>query len=1385
MRYGLFLLLIFFVTNSLQGRNTFNHLTVSDGLNEGTINSIAQDSSGVMWFATYDGLIQYDGFMIRTFLPEIENPLSLPSKKTTGLLVDSRNNLWITLGGNQGITRFKSDKEIFQTYEIDFLHPMSKLYDIVELQDFIITNQLRSLHYISLDSLDGDFRLLKVYDSEMVELVPANNIIRIGNYLLIYNRRVPLNKTELFFAEIITREDEIFAQVVRKESVPFIVYDVKKFPVDNVICFATKSGLKLYSFNESFEYAATIKENEHFTKLMIVGSTIWLASQSNGVYSYDLHTGNINQYQNNPDQPRSLLGNIVFSMYHDFSSNLWFGHAEEGVSILNSNFGIFNAYQVNSSTSQHVPGNSILSFHNIDDGMLVGTRYQGLNAMRGIDSENAWFDKIEFPDFFEKNNNIHESVWDIKRESDNLLWMATSYGLVKAIRSGNSWNFEQVFTLNEVGLLRKIFIDENRNLWFGGYAGLYLMPYTLRDSGIYYHYLPDDRNSGSLSNVVISDIFLSSDGGFYIGTMNGVNILKPSYYDLNFSGMVRPELSFEHLKAGSCEKTLNNNEINSFFESFDGSIWICTQGGGINIYNKRLKKISCFEEKDGLPSNNVFGILKDRKNRLWISTSKGLMNMSQNGNSWNISRFTVNDGIQGNMFVINAYYASNDGKMYFGGTNGFTSFNPNEFRENTIAPRIRISSLSLNGREINFGDTIDGRILLNMPLTYLEEIKLPHNLNSLSIGIAVIHYQNPENNTLMFKLDNFDEYWTTMPAGQFYIRYPGLAPGNTYLLRVKGMGANGVISDMEKTIKITINQQWWKTRLAQATFMLVFMMVVFTLSLLIIIREKLKIKLKLDSIRIKEDQRKLDFFTNISHDIRTPICLITAPIKDLKDNFNSYDRSSIDQQLSLIDRNAQSLLRLANHLLNFDRYSKGIMTLSLQKVDLDVYISGIVDNFRKLQVGKNKRLNFYLSPEKLYVKIDPDKFEQALNNILSNAFTYAKEEGEISVSYTRSTEKDDLSGNMVKITIFNEGNEIPQDKLAKIFERYYQEKPSFNGGFGIGLAIAKSITDLHNGHIKAESIKDRGVAFHLFIPLLKSEERRLPEGKSKQYYPGLNDYCPAELDNVDLIEIDLPEDNELTILVIEDNPELRLFLKTILSKGYKFIEAASGNEGVRIAQEEIPDLIISDIMMPGLNGIEVCNILKEDIRTSHIPVILLTAKGTQESILAGYGSGADAYIVKPFEVNLLISQINSMIENRRLIQEKYQSKGFEPELNDENFTVKDRIFLKKLKKVIMQNSGEHDFNVNMLSEQLNICPTYLYRKLKALTGYSPVELIRNIRLNNALKLIKSNKYTVKEVCYLAGFNNFSYFIKCFKKEFGITPTMVQKAKAGDNGISLN
>lgn len=1388
MRYLFTIALLFILGYAQCGNNVFKYLTSKDGLDEGTINDIAQDSSGLMWFATYDGLIQYDGYRFRTFRPEIGNEMSIPSKKTTGLFLDSRNNLWITLGGNDGIVRYDAVKELFHSYEVNFQHSTSRLYDIVEIDGMIITNQLRSLHYISLDQVENEnyFEVLKIYDEKKKEFSTTNNIRKIDDYLLIINRNNNQNYTELLFAEIQSDNHSVYAQIIRRETLSGLVFDVYKLPVDDMICFAMKEGFQIYSFQDSFTHLTTVAPAEHFTKILREDNKIWLATKKNGVYNYDLHKGMINRYHHDPTQPRSLLSDIVFSMYRDFTGNLWFGHGEDGLSILNSHSRAFSTFQSNPASPGHIADNSILSFCEVGNDILIGTRHHGINIMRNAGSEAPWFENIHFPASFIKTNHDYESVWDIKKESDNVIWMATSYGLVKAINRRGDWVFEQIFSHQQVGLLRRIFIDDNRNIWFGGFTGLYLMPYSTRDSGIFYHYAPDVKNPLSLSNVVVSDIILSSSGSFYIATMEGMNILNNNYYDLNMTGLVKPELSFTRHLAGICDKTMSNNEINSFFEYSDGTIWICTQGGGINIFDEVSKRFSFIEEKDGLSSNNIFGILKDRQNRLWLSTSRGITCVTGTSEKRKFKKYTVDDGLQGNIFLVNAYYASRDGKVYFGGRNGFTSFYPDEIRENNVPPRIRFSSIALNGVEVSIGEALEGRIIFDKSLDLVEEIKLPHNLNSLSIGVNAIHYQNPENNTLMFRLENFDENWLVMPADKYYIRYPALPPGRTYVLRVRGVGANNIMSEMERVLKIQIQARWWETNTARAGFVFIFLLIVFSIAYLLIHREKLKTEIKLDSIKIKEDQKKLDFFTNISHDLRTPLSLISAPIKDLRENLNEYDRSFLKQQLSLIDRNVESLLRLANQLLTFDRYAKGTIELNLQRLDFGNYVSHIVENFRRLQIDDERRLKLFLPAEKIYVQIDPDKFEQVINNVLSNAYKHSKDNADISVSLIKSN-RSELKDSVVcnaELTIFNQGREISPDKLEKIFERYYQEKPLNQGGIGIGLAIAKSIIDIHNGHIRAESITNKGVAFHIAIPAMTDEEPFV-ENKISQYYPGLNDYSSKNIEHIELVEIDLPEDEKIKILVIEDNKELRLFFKSVLSRHFDYYEASDGREGVKIAEEEIPDLIISDVLMPVMNGYEVCSHIKESIITCHIPVILLTAKGSHEDIIEGYGVGADAYVVKPFEINLLLSQINSLIENRRAIQERYRKRGFDPEFISNEHSGKDEIFLKKLRRVIMENAHDQNFNVNMLSESLNICPTYLYRKLKALTGYSPVDLIKLIRLNNALQLIKTNRYAVKEVCYMSGFNNFSYFIRCFRKQFGVTPSMINKIKAGDEGISLN
>jgi signal transduction histidine kinase/DNA-binding response OmpR family regulator len=866
----------------------------------------------------------------------------------------------------------------------------------------------------------------------------------------------------------------------------------------------------------------------------------------------------------------------------------------------------------------------------------------------------------------------------------------------------------------------------------------------------------------SLSDNEIISMLIDRKDRFWIGTTYGLNLLKGPYHNLDLSGDARPDIKFERIVAEHYDHNyLNNNEINCIFENFDGTIWLATQGGGINIFNPEIDSFSHITMKDNLPSNDVLGILRDEAGVLWMSTNNGLTTYNQYKDDPKIVTYRFQDGIQGNIFMVNSYYKSGSGEMYFGGDNGFTRFYPRNIKPNPIPPKLYLTNLKVYNERINIGDTLTRNVIFDRNLNYTSKITLPFAVKVFSIGVAPVHYQFPDGNVVAYKLEGYDKNWKWMMASDRFIEYSNL-PFGKYNLLINGISSDNVQSTKLRQLAIEITPPWYREWYFVLLFVVMGLASVISFIYIAYNRQKMSYQKKLHDLSIESNESKMQFLTNIAHGLRTPLSLIIGPVEDMIQNYSDVS-PQWKNHLFLIHRNSNYLLKLINQIIDFRKLNVGKLKLYKKDIDIALLVKEVGLNFKDMEGRQKVNLEFDLPTRPLIISVDPQKIEEVLYNLLSNAFKHTPHNKTIKLAVKSLT---NLKGvDKVKISVFNEGSIIDEKDRQKIFERFYKTDENIEGA-GIGLSFSKSLVEMHEGIIEAESIHEKGTVFHVYLPLDRNIQQKpasdiLDKEETLRY----------EMEEEKILRDDNPNeeaDKKLKILLVEDNEDLRGFLKNVLSRVYSCYEAENGDEGLKLVKEIMPDIVISDIIMPVMDGYELCKAIKDIPGTCHIPVILLTAKDSNEQIKSGYDVGADAYVTKPFDLGVIGAQISRLIKNRELIRKKYIDQNFMIEVNRSNLS-KDDEFILKIRKFLESNISDPEYNVKELASSLNISSTQLYRKVKALTGYSPVEFIRLIKLQKAYELLVERSKSVKEVCFLSGFNNVSYFIKCFKDQFGITP----------------
>ncbi|MCD4710320.1 MAG: response regulator, partial [Bacteroidales bacterium] len=815
-------------------------------------------------------------------------------------------------------------------------------------------------------------------------------------------------------------------------------------------------------------------------------------------------------------------------------------------------------------------------------------------------------------------------------------------------------------------------------------------------------------------------------------------------------------LHFRHSLVDST--TLSNDFAISICEDTESNIWIGTNNG-LNRFIPDNNSFKRYGQNIGLNDNVINGLLHDDAGNIWIATNKGLNRY--NDPSGRLKHYDYMDGLQSNEFSRGVCFRSNSGELYFGGIGGFNSFYPDQIKENKDKPPVVITDFKLFNMSVRPGERNSP---LQKHISETEQITLSFRQSSFSFDFVALNYLNPEKNRYAYILEGYEDVWNQ--AGRIHTATYMNLPSGHYLFKVTGSNNDNIWNETGVSVGIKVLAPYYKHPVAFLIYAILIAGMIWLLINIVTYRQRKENEIRnerLEKVRLMErNQMRLQFFTNISHEFRTPLTLITGPLDKLIGGKTDHNKEYL---FGLMRSNVNRMLRLVNQLLDFRKIENEKMPVHIRENDLDYLLSQIALGFEDLASRKMIELTYHPKSQNHEGKLqwyDEGIVDKVVYNLLSNAFKFTPEHGIIQLSLV-------LQDNMADIIVQDTGKGIAMDKLERIFERYYSESPEIYAGTGIGLSLSKRLIDIHGGEIKVESEIGKGSKFIVTIPVSKesfSAEEIVTEMEQViTNRPGLD-----MLKEEELYPGDHPNGQvriNKTLLVVEDNEEL---LKYLLDHFNEFLTrgAANGQEAYDWAVENIPDLIISDVMMPGMDGIELCKQIKENFITSHIPVILLTAKSDIEQKIEGLSVGADAYVAKPFDNDYLTALVKNLLAQRKMLREKF-SENSNFIIEDEHITGFDKIFLDKIEAVIQENISDPDFSVEQVLSTVHMSRSQLYRKFKALINKNPSEYIRILRLKYAVGLLNQKQYSVNEIAYMSGFGNVSYFITCFKKYYGKSP----------------
>ncbi|MCC9168694.1 hybrid sensor histidine kinase/response regulator transcription factor [Pontibacter harenae] len=1361
---------LFVSSASSQPNNIVKEYSLRDGLSLNIVTSIAQDKKGLMWLATEDGLNRFDGYSFKTFKYDPDNSFSLTGNFIQKVFVDSKGDIWVST--RHGLNRFDASSEKFTHFQHIIGDDRTLVgNDISDITESSSGNLWVASYNAGFSYYDRHRNAFTSYNQQNLPSLSSNKII------------------SLF-------QDHAGLLWVGTQDAGVNVFKVK----DGIVSEKIK-GLPHNQFSSSSNIKCIYEDHLH---------NIWLGT-SRGLVLLKRDQSIATKFD---AQVFSLGSNIVLSILEDSKEMMWIGVQDRGAYQLDISQFYNQGAETASFKKVKERGETLLTqrsvqalFEDRDQNIWLGT-YGG--GVKMVSNQQEKFSKLRLspspPD-----DDIR--YYGVCTDGKGNLWLGTDgNGIYKCDANGTV--LEHFTAGDGSGLTDSAILyayqDTDQNLWFGSYSqGLFLYK---QETGSFINYKHKQSDSNTLGGNDVRVIFEDSRKNLWVGTNGG-----------GLSKLDKKTKSFQSFNASN--SNIASNDIRALAEDHNGKLWVGTYGGGLYsfspdkqafvrhhykdqeylssdvvlalyldkgknlwigteedgliLYDTAKKSAIRYSEKNGLANNTVYAIHPDILGNVWMSTNKGVTKLEVN--TQRFYNYGASDGLQGGQFNPGSIlYSKIGGFMGFGGTEGFNIFYPSQIKGVAVTPKVMMLGLQLFNKPVlleAFKNDVSNKPVLEEET---KEITLKPNQSVFTLEFGALDYTNPEKYQYAYKLGGLDEDWSYV-GNQRSATYRYLKPGS-YTFMVKASNHNGNWGEDYTALQINVLAPFWRTPLAYSLYLLVLAGVVYWGYHFSAKQKKLRRRLLIAKAQSRKERRvareRLNFFTEVSHEFRTPLTLILGPLEEM---LSHEDRTTgSGRKLQMVYQNANKLLNLINKLLDYRKAEAGSMVLQVKEDNIAAFLEEICIPFKEL--AQIKKLDFHLMvpEEPLMVWYDREKLEIVINNLLSNSFKYIGKGNSISVAVRvdeRFSASSEQYAGCVIVEVKDNGIGVPAGQLKHIFNWFYQGNPMAPMSSGLGLALAKKLIQLHKGHIFVNSTEGEGATFGFKLPL----------GKEHFDAGSLVDNPVPAVGAESKLEIlamkEVPEDTAAIshkghkkVLIVEDEDEIRNFLKSYLRDNYSLIEAANGKDGLEQALVHYPDIIISDVMMPEMDGIALCKELKSNIRTSHIPVILLTARTAFAHHKEGLEIGADAYLTKPFSPELLQLKIQNILQSQEKLK-RFHLNLFSvnpPQPKEEPNSLDEKLLL-KIYEVLKANLDNSDFNVNELVAELNMSRSLVYKKIKALTGVSPVEYLRSLKMQEAARLLRSGNYKVFEVVYMVGFNDEKYFRQCFSKQFGCSPSEYMKS----------
>ncbi|MDE1191770.1 MAG: two-component regulator propeller domain-containing protein [Arachidicoccus sp.] len=1333
-KFFAFVASVFFLITSSKAQNdslSLTNIDVTEGLSNNSVTCLLQDKYGFMWMGTYDGLNRYDSYEFKVFRNKWQDSTSLINNHIVALKENNAHSIWV--GTLKGLSLFDyNNLQFHRVYYLPFGEKKAREID-------------SRVKEIEVDENGNAF--IATEDNGLLVLRKSKTIFEqiAFNHLVKYNASaICLYKDNMLLLFIKNKGLYIFN--LADNSIRLLSDNIND--ATKLLYLSKQNNLLIGTENGLFEYSITTNQISYpylkFTHSNITnllqdkGGNIWISTDGDGLAEVCANGNKVCSIVQSEDN--NLKSNAVYAVYEDNNHRKWIATLRGGVSIINEKPDLFHTIKRDLFAKNTLVSNFALSFcEDEKNNIWIGTDGGGLSYWNP--ATNTFTNYTHHPNNPKSLSSNY--VVSILRDYKNRLWVASFSGGIDLFnRVTNDFihypcynPIRRKYNIN----LWKLYEDSHHHIWAG----------STKDDALFL--FNESKNEFELFDNSLTNIHTLYEDS------------KSNLWAGNYNQLIKIDTLYKH------HLYINTDyPVRAIIEDKNHQLWVGTEGGGLMLYNAANKTFKHYTEADGLQSNSVLNIIEDAEGNLWCSTFNGLSKLDILTHSF--TNFSANDGLQSNQFNYNAALKLSDGELLFGGVGGFNKFNPEAIKKIIVHPPLLITDFKINDVPIE-----------NTPyLKYgytpvdVESVSIPFNKATLSISFAGLGYSAPGSLVYSYFLEGWDKNWSYVSKTRI-ANYSRLYEGN-YTLHIKATNVDGSWSGKERIIHIKILPPWYRTWWAYFLYTLAFASAIYFYLKYKQRQTKLEYEMKLTRMNAEAEkeltERKISFFTNISHEFRTMLTLIINPVKEMMRN---VDEDNHPEEIKTVYKNSRRMLSLAGQLLMFRKADVEQIELDVRKINLSHLTKEVYDSFA--YQARIKNINYKLSCENecIFVYGDYEKLEIALFNLLSNAMKYTPEKGRIELKIEESDET-------VKILIADSGQGIPKETGEKVFKKYYQIhslESHARTGFGIGLFLVKDFIDKHQGQISFTSEIGKGTTFTIELKKGKAHFGNIQIVESETTEKGImEDILPedelTEAIKVGVVPDKLPEQNELLvikkkILIADDNEEIRNYVKTIFEKDFKIIEADNGKIVVEKIKKYLPDLVILDLVMPGMYGDEICGLIKNDENFSHIPVIMLTAEVSSEVKLRCVESGADDYIIKPFEKELLIARVNNLLKIKNNLQ-KYFYNEITLQQNNQYISPEDKEFLDKCIFFVEEHLDDDQFEIKKLADEMYMSHSNLYKKIHHISGYSVSGFVRFVRLRKAAELFINTTNNVNETAIMVGFNDVKYFRTQFQKLFGLPPS---------------